>query len=190
MAHAAILLAACLLAASGCKKGDHDASPGAADYYISFKVDGVQKKYTSQAVASLGYASQDKLYNAVLQGYQGAASATGAHMGIFLFDQAAIAKGSYMDPQKATNAGGDQITKVMINYYDDAGNGYLSMGAMVDENGNPLPGVPGAVADAQVTITKLSSAGVEGTFSGTLALATGTSTVKITEGKFILKRLQ
>ena len=111
-------------------------------------------------------------------------------MGIFLFDQAAIAKGSYQDPQKTTNAGGDKIARVLINYYDDAGNGYLSMGAMVDENGTPLPGVTGVVADAVVTITDLSDGQVAGTFSGTLALATGTGKVKITEGKFILKRLQ
>jgi hypothetical protein len=188
-----LLTGICIFISSSCKKDDHKNSPDNADYYISFKADGVQKKYTNQAIASLGYSTQDKLYNSVLQGYQDFNTAGKSHIGIIIFDNTDITTGSYHDPQKAANADGNKISKVTISYYDDAGNGYLSMGPMVDENGNPLPGANGATADANVTINKLTSSAVEGTFSGTVFLSTDATfktRIAITEGKFILKRLQ
>lgn len=56
-----------------------------------------------------------------------------------------------------------------------------------------LPGFEDAVADAKVTITKLTSTYAEGMFSGTTYLSTDASfktKVVISEGKFVLKRLQ
>lgn len=191
--HLVLFTALWVFISSGCSKDDHNASPDKADYYISFKVDGVQKKYTSQAVVSLGHSTQDKLYNGTMQGYEDFNAASRSHIGIVVFDNMAIAAGSYQDPQKATDADGNKIAKVTINYYEDANKGYLSMGSMVDENGHPLPAAGGAVADARVDITGLTSDHVEGTFSGTLFLSTDATfktTVKITEGKFILNRLQ
>ena len=191
-----LLAGSCIVIDEGCTKGDHGNSPDnqGTDYYISFKVDGVQKKYTSQVAGSLGYSTQDKLYNGILQGYKDFSATEKSHIGIVIFDNVAITTGAYHDPQKANNVGGDNITKVMINYYDDTGNGYLSMGAMVDEDGNPLPGINGIVADAEVVITDLTSTMIKGTFSGTTFSSTDGASFKdkvvITEGKFILKRLQ
>jgi hypothetical protein len=189
-----LLSVACVMVSSGCKKSGNDGPDhNNVDYYISFKADGVQKKYTSQAIATLGYSSQDKLYNGILQGYPDPATAEKSHIGIVIFDNKAIAAGTYQDPQKAANGDGDKITKVMLNYNDEAGNGYLSMGAMVDEDGNPFPGANNVVADGKITVTKLTSTSIEGTFSGTTFLstdATFNNKVAITEGKFILKRLQ
>lgn len=180
-----------ILAFAGCKKGDNGGgNPGSPQYYISFKANGVQEKYTSNAVSELSFVSQSKLYAAVLTGYSDAGVTTKSHIGIFIFDNNAVSAKTYQDPQKATSGDGSKVPSVMINYYDDAGVGYLSMGAMVDENGNLLPGVQNIVADAKTTITKITTSTIEGTFSGTVFGTDLKTQISITEGKFILQRLQ
>lgn len=186
----AVILTSFAFLIAGCKKGDSGSGNHVTpDYYISFSVNGVQKKYTNQAIASLSFSSQSKLYDGILAGYQLSTVTTKSHIGLFIFDNNAISAKAYQDPQKATAADGSKMTAVLINYYDDDGNGYLSMGPMVDENGNPLPGLNNVVADAKVTVTKITSGYVEGSFSGTLASTDFSSKIIITDGKFILKRL-
>lgn len=184
----------CIFLIAGCQKGNSNSGDNATpDYYISFKVNGIQKKYTNQAIASISFSSQSKLYDGVFAGYQINNVTTKSHIGLFIFDNNDISAKIYQDPQKATAADGSKMTSVLINYYNDDGKGYLSMGPMVDENGNSLPGLSNVLADAKVTITTLTSGYVEGSFSGTLMLSTDATfqtRVAITEGKFILKRIQ
>lgn len=185
------ILSFCILLMAGCKKGDNGTGNNVTpDYYISFKADGVQKKYTNQAIASILYSTQSKLNAGVFAGYQLANVTTKSHIGLFIFDNNAISAKAYQDPQKASAADGSKPPAIMINYYDDDGNGYLSMGPMVDENGNPLPGLNNVVADAKVTLTKITSSLVEGSFSGTVASTDLSTKITITEGKFILRRIQ
>lgn len=188
------LLITSVLMITGCGKGGSgDKDGGTPEYYISFKANGVQKKYTGQAIASLGHSAQDGLYNAVLQGYKAtAADASKEHIGIAIFNNSAVSTGTYQDPQKATNNTGDEVPKVLISYMDTNGNGYLTMGGMVDKNGNinSFPGSENIVANAKVSVTKLTGSYIEGTFSGTAFLSTDANfktKVSITEGKFILK---
>lgn len=191
-----LLWLAGLFMISGCKKsnggGDDNGggTPDSGEYYISFKVNGVQKKYTSQAIASFGYTAQNNLYNGVLQGYQKELAVSAEHIALLIFDNNNIAASTYKDPQKAVNKDGDKIARLTINYYDAAGNSYLSMGTLVDENGNLLPGVTGITADAQVILTSVKDSKVEGTFSATLFDASLANKQSITEGKFVLKRIQ
>lgn len=193
-----ILLVALIFTAASCKKnnGKDDDNGANPEYYISFKANGVQKKYINQALASLGRSSQDGLYNAVLQGYPETNVNSKSHIGIIIFNNSAVAANTtYQDPQKATNSNGSVVPKVLINYLDDAGNGYLTLGPMVDKDGhiNDIPGSENIVADAKVSVTKLTNTYVEGTFSGTTFLSTDATfktKIVITEGKFILKRLQ
>lgn len=189
------LLAVTIMLSSSCgkKSNNNGNSEGATpQYYISFKANGIQKKYTGQALASLGYSGQNGLYNAVLQGYQGTVGADREHIGVVIFSNNAVGVNTYQDPQKAVNASGDEVPQVLISYYDAAGNGYLSLGPMVDEKGNanPFPGSENVVADAKVSLTKRTDVYVEGTFSGTVFLSTDAAfktKVAITEGKFLLK---
>lgn len=188
------ILSFCVILLAGCNKGESGTGNNATpDYYISFKANGVQKKYTSQAIASISYSTQSKLNNGIFAGYQLSNVTTKSHIGLFVFDNSPISEKTYQDPQKATAGDGSKPAAVMINYYDDDGNGYLSMGALVDGNGNPLPGLSNVLADARVTITKLTTSYVEGAFSGTVALSTDATfktKLAITEGKFILRRIQ
>lgn len=184
---------AAVMLAGGCGKGGNGNDDGTnPEYYISFKADGVQKKYTNQAIASLGHSDQDGLYNGVLQGYAATVGSDKAHVGIIIFSNSAVAAKIYQDPDKATNANGDEVPQVLINYIDEAGNGYITMGPTVDKNGkiNSFPGSENVVADAKVTITKRTNTYLEGSFSGTAFLSTDATfktKVVITEGKFILK---
>lgn len=189
------LLAVTAILSSSCGKksggGSNDDGTN-PDYYISFKANGVQKKYTGQAIASLGHSDQDGLYNAVMQGYKGTTGADKEHIGLVIFSNSAVAEKTYQDPQKATNDDGSEVPEVLINYIDETGNGYITLGPMADKNGqiNSFPGSENIVADAKVSITKRTTAYVQGTFSGTAFLSTDAAfktKVSITEGKFILK---
>lgn len=191
------LVACIILVADSCQKGKNGSGNEntTPEYYISFKANNVQKKYMSQALASLGYTAQNKLYNGVLQGYKNYTASAEEHVGIIIFDNSMVAVNTYQDPQKATSADGSKVPRVLLNYLDDAGNNFISAGPLTDENGQipALPGVADVVADAKVSITRLTSSYVEGTFSGTTYLSTDASLntkVVISEGKFILKRLQ
>ncbi len=185
-----------LVIINGCKKGNNSNGTGAdetpPEYYISFKVDGVQKKYTDQAIASLGYSTQDELFNCILQGYKGETGSGKEHIGIILFNNNKIAAMTYQDPNKATPSDGGEVPQVLINYIDPNGNGYITMGPMSDKNGNinTFPGSENIVADAKVVIARLTTTYVEGSFSGTSFLSTDATFKKkvvISEGKFILK---
>lgn len=192
-----ILCIALILVAAGCGKertgnsGDDD--PDTASY-ISFKADGVQKKYTVQALVSTGHSAQNGLYNGVLQGYNLTLGANEEHIGIFIFSNTDLQTGVYQDPQKATNTDGEEVPVIMLNYIDATGKGYISMGAMADKNGviHSLPGSQNIVADAKLSVTKISKTFMEGTFSGTVFLATDatfSTKIAITGGAFKLKRL-
>lgn len=193
-----VLIASFLLAAGSCKKNskEDNGEGGTPKYYISFKANGIQKKYTNQALASLGHSAVNGLYNSVLQGYQDFNTTSKSHIAVVIFNNNIVTDGTtYQDPQKATNGNGGEVPKVLINYLDDAGNGYITLGALVDKDGhiNTMPGSENLVADAEVSVTKLTTDYVEGTFSGTSYLSTDATfktKVAITEGKFILKRLQ
>lgn len=193
-----LLLVGFLMLISGCGKkgnGSGDDDPNSSEPYISFKANGVQKKYTNQALISTGYTSQTLIYNGVLQGYQINVGVNDEHIGIIIFSNGAIENKTYQDPEKAVNKNGDEIATLTINYIDDAGKGYITMGPLTDRNGNinSFPGSQNIVADAKVTISKISSTTAEGTFSGTCFLstdATFSTKVSITEGKFKLKRIQ
>jgi hypothetical protein len=189
-----LLAAGALLPFQGCKKGGQTANPagGGGSYEVSFKANGAQIKYTSEAAAVFTHTATDNLYSGLLEGFQDYNSTGGEHIAILLYDNKAIATGVYQDPEKAADASGTKTPKVLINYYKDAADNYISMGTFVDENGNMPPGTGTAVADAKVTITKVTATTVEGSFSGTVFLSTDASfgsKVTLTDGKFSVKRI-
>lgn len=133
-----ILIASMAIAFSSCQKGDSGNGPedNTPEYYVSFKANGIQEKYTSKALASLGYSAQTKLYNDVLQGYHDySGSQSKSLVGIIIFSNSAVAVSVYQDPEKATNADGSKVPRVLINYADDAGNLYITEDPVVNENG-------------------------------------------------------
>lgn len=189
-----LLAVAALSPFTGCKKGDKTGDPtgGGGNYQVSFKANGTQVKYSSEAAAVLSYTTADKLYSAIFEGFRDYTSTTEDHIAIILFDTKAITTGVYQDPEKAADASGAKVPKVLINYFKDAANNYITMGTFVDENGNMPPGTGAAVADAKVTITKVTATTVEGSFSGTVFLSSDASfatKIVLTDGKFSLKRI-
>lgn len=192
-----ILIACIVTVVNSCQKGENGIglNNNSSKYYVSFKANGVQIKYSSFTVAKLWYSDEHKVYNGAIQGYKNYNLSGKDQFGITLFSNSQFAVDTYQDPQKATNNGGAKLPQVLLTYLDNAGDDYHSAGLLVEENGDvlSLPGADDIIADAKVSITKITSTYIEGTFSGTTYLSTDDSyktKVVISEGKFAMKRSQ
>ena len=108
---------------------------------------------------------------------------------IILFSSNPVAVNTpYNDPAKATETNGSSVPESVIFWYDYAGAGYLTAGAISDANGStPLPGV---VANAQLTITEITANDLRGRFSGTVYRSDFATSETIANGEFYLKRQQ
>lgn len=176
----------------GCKKsggsGGGNGAGSNGSYYMKFKLNGVPVEYDSQPFAGFSYSKPDSLYTCVIAAYKDINAGLKNAVTITLFSNTAIAAGSYNDPTKATRAGnGEIVARNTIFYYDSTATGFLTMGMFVDKNGNI--GLPGVVANAELTISEITSSYIKGTFSGTVyKSSTLTQTYSISDGEFYLKR--
>lgn len=187
------LIASCILIINSCQKEDNGMGPdnNNSKYYFSFKANGEQIKYTGFSTATLEPAAGDNLYGAVIltsRDYIYSDKEEGFI--IIIWSNRPVSVDTYQDPQKATDNDGTKFPEVLLNYIDKAGNDHTSAGLVAYEDGH-VPGAEDAVADAKVSITKLTSTYIEGTFSGTTYLDIyddGDKTkVVISEGKFKVK---
>lgn len=175
---------------SSCKKsgGAGDSGSNGSGYYMKFKLNGVQMEFDSQPIAGISYSSQDNIYTCVIAAYKDVNSGLKNAVAITLFSNSVIAANvNYNDPAKAKEANGDILPQNTIFFYDSTANAFLTMGALADASGNiPLPGV---VANAQLTITEMTSSYIKGSFSGTVyKSSTLNQYYSITGGTFYLKR--
>ncbi len=159
--------------ATSCKKS----SPGSASnspYYIKFKLNGVQKNYSTVAAASTkgsGY------YLLVMDG----ATATNANNGealiIELASPTTFAANTTFMP--AFINGGAAVIGALLTYSDNTQSaGYTSSYPNLTTN-----------PKASVTITDLSTTTIKGTFTATLVSGADYTTVKyqVTDGEFYMK---
>lgn len=185
-----IFLLVLIYCVSGCKKnGDADGDgPDDAEFYISFNANGVKADYRSNAFTQLLPISPKKLYSGVLQGYGDFTVTDKNLMSIVIWSENPIVSKTYRNSENAVNSDNDKVPQILITYLDKDKNSYLSQTNL----GLNIPPFDKIVSDVQVTITAVDQNRVSGTFSGTLYKttdATFSSTVKITDGKFNLKRL-
>lgn len=184
-----MLCVSCILPA--CKKsGGSGGNSGGnnGSYYMKFKLNGVQMEFDSEPIAGLSYNQADNLYTGVFAAYKDVNSGLKNAITITIFSNSSIAANvAYNDPAKAVGPNGVPTPQNTIFFYDSTAIGYLTMGEFADASGSiPLPGV---VANAQLTISEMTTGYVKGTFSGTVyKSSTLNQYYSITEGEFYLKR--
>jgi len=177
-----------VLTLPSCKKSSSSGPSSGSGYYMKFKLNGVQVEYDSQPIAALSYSSQDSIYTCVIAAYKDVNAGLENAIAITVLSNSAIVAGAkYDDPAKAREVNGEVAPQNTTFYYDSTANAWLTMGNLVDANGNVS--LPGIVANAQLTITELTSSYMKGTFSGTVYKSSTLSQYySITEGEFYLKR--
>lgn len=190
----AIAVLYCLFLVHACKKSNADNSGNNqnSEYYLRFKANGVKKEYTSQPAAIFTKVTSDGVYGGLFDAYKDYTAGVQDVVSIIIFSSnPVVANISYHDPLKTIKTDQTAVPQILLTYTDEHKNTFQSMGPIGDENGNTI--FAGVVADAQVTITELTSTYIKGTFSGSTYLSTDISLQQkqaITEGEFYLKRLQ
>jgi hypothetical protein len=173
-----------------CKKSSSGPGNGSGSgYYMRCKLNGASVEYNSQAFAGISHLTSDNLYTCVMGAYKDVNAGAKNAFTITIFSANPIAAGvGYNDPLKAQGGSGNTIPQTTIFWYDATGAGYLTAGALSDNTGStPISGV---VANAQLTITELTSTYLKGTFSGTAYRSDFASSEAITDGEFYLRRSQ
>lgn len=174
----------------GCKKdaGGSSDGGGGTEFYIRFKANGTAAEYKSNAITQVLGVSPKGLYSCALQGYKDFSMTDNNLMSLVIWSEKPIAAKTYRNAENAVNTSNEKIPQVLATYLDGNKISYLSQGTLLSS----LPPFDKILSDVEVTITEVSASRIEGSFSGTLYKTTDpnfTTTVKITEGKFNLKRL-
>lgn len=187
-----LLLLTTILIAAGCKKGGDDGSNGGdadgSEFYIRFKADGTELEYKSNAITQVLAVSPKGLYSCALQGYNDFTMTDNGLMSLIIWSEDPITATTYRNADNVSNSDGDKIPSVVVTFLDDKKVSYLSQGVPLAR----IPPLDKIVSDVQVTLTEVSQSRIAGNFSGTLFKTTDgafSTTVKITDGKFNLRRL-
>jgi hypothetical protein len=158
----------CLLVAfASCKKENND--PDNSDYYISAKVDGVQKTYKTNTVAVK--LQVDTIYSIGLSAHANATSEESFVLNIAQVNKP-ITTDTYID------SGADDLI-VVGGYNPGTTDDTKVYGAGLQVDANPR---------LKITISTLTDKNVSGTFSGTYYDdgGDGSAIIAVTEGKFNL----
>lgn len=159
--------------AAGCKKSS-PGSTSSSPYYIKFKLNGVQKNYSTVAAAATkgsGY------YLLVMEGVTATNANNGEALIIQLASPTDFAANTTFKPAFINS--GAAVIGALLTYSDNTQSaGYTS--SYPNLTNNP---------DASVTITALSTTTIKGTFTATLVSGTDYTTVKyhVTDGEFYMK---
>lgn len=182
------LLFVLVIIVGGCSKNNGTGEgEGENDFYLQFKVNGTEKVYKSNVISQVLPVSSKALHSCILQGYSDFSNAERNLVSMIIWSESPVIAKGYNNSDDATNSDGAKLPQVLITYVDNEKDSYLSQGKPVVV----FPPLDKVVSDVQLTITKLEAGRIAGTFSGTLyktSDASFSSTVKITDGKFNLKR--
>ncbi|HNP23080.1 MAG TPA: hypothetical protein PKM63_02915 [Panacibacter sp.] len=162
---AALLLLAVVIASFSCNKTGGGST---TQYFVSAKIDGTELKNVGFTVATFADLTAIGLKTCTIQGSESAVS-TSNLLNLVVVDNAPITTKQYT----AINISG--LKQASINYTD-------KNGAVFSSDYSPL-------ADAVITVTGITVNDVVGTFSGTVSNVSGTSSISITDGSFLVKRL-
>jgi hypothetical protein len=185
------VMLAITIIAGACKKdngdGGDDGNPDGSNYFIEFKANGEQQKYTSNALSQIMAPGSDQLYSGVLQGYgEYPDNADKNLLSIIIWNTEPITTSTYLNDNWVEKSDESQVPQIVMNYIDANKNAYLSQKVLI-----AIPPFDKVVSDVKVTISDLGQDHISGTFSGTLYSvtdATFSTVVKITDGKFNLKK--
>lgn len=149
---------------NGCSKSDGGNDIDSGNYYISFKANGTQMRYTQQSVLSYNTSQSGPLYVGIVSGFNDASS----NINLQVHNNAEIVPGTY----SGYTLTGGVFVGIIIGYTDPvSGESFVTSALNVE---------------GQITITEIETTGVKGTFSGRV-VKSGLSDILITEGSFFVK---
>lgn len=169
-------LSICLTSCNNDSDDDNNVVPD-EEYYVRFKVNGVQKDYKSLADVMLNEKNSGGLYQFSMVGlenfYEGG---TTNNLTLSILDPEPVASQVEYTNYAPTSGEEERVQILILTYLDEAGVAYTALG---DEFA-----ILGVISDSKTTITEITETAMKGTFSGTLYNIDRTKTVEITEGEF------
>jgi hypothetical protein len=187
-----------LMTLGSCKKETE--KPGNVDtnatWYMHFKLNGIETEFNSLPIVQSAFNSDKNLYVSGFLAYKDSSKTNQDLVNIAIINKDALSQDAvYKDPVKSFSDG-QAVPQVILTYYNSKKESFTSMGVFSDEDGNfssVLPDYQNLVADAKVTVIKIGTNFIKGTFSGTVfKLNSGTNTydkISLTEGAFNLHYL-
>lgn len=183
-----LLFLVILVAFSGCKKGESPANEETGEFYIRFKVDGVQKNYTAQILnnrVSFFLLPEYNFYIASIIGLNNLQDAQVAPVKNFI--SISVRSKDQIKPNidyqlnNAVPYSGINFSGIELVYHDEHGEGF---GALLLQSNYPSLFIGD---EAQVHFSEITSTYAKGTFSA-MAYSTNFRTeIAITDGEFYLK---
>lgn len=171
---AAFLLIATVLTNFSCNKKSDDSVDTSTDFFVKFKINGVQKEFKGMTNALFQTVPvTPAIYTLALQGINSTASTTTNLMGLNISDIAAVA----INKNYTSIIAGSTIQASLL-YFDQTGNQFGSDFV--------ISSVP---TNAVIRLSEITSTSVSGTFSGKVSQLGATTELTITEGSFRVKRL-
>lgn len=183
-----LLLFVLLVAFAGCKKGESPTDGGKGEYYIRFKVDGVQKNYTAQIPNNqVGFFLLPE-YNFHIASITGLNNLQDAQIvpvknsiGISIRSQEPIKANVDYQLKNPVSYSGINFSGIELVYFDEHGQGY---GALLLQSNYPLLSIGD---EAQVRFAEITPTYAKGTFSATAYSTNFRAEISITDGEFYLK---
>jgi hypothetical protein len=187
-----------LITLGSCKKESEKPANGNANagWYMRFKLDGIETEFKSLPIAQSAFNSGKNLYVSGFLAYKDSSKTNQDLVDIAIINKDPLSAGAvYKDPVKSFSDG-QAVPQVILTYYNSKKESFTSVGIFSDEEGNfssVLPDYQNLVADAKVTIIKVGTNFIKGTFSGTVfKLNSSNNTydkIPLTEGEFNLHYL-
>lgn len=179
-----ILLTLCLI--SSCKKNFSGIDPTnqPTDYYIKFKANGVLTEYKKDAAGNFNVysASPPASYGTSIYGSKVENQTTKDAASLLLSSTTENKINRVYTSYSTSVSNHEKASLLSIGMFDSAGEFFMSW---AQESVSVLP--PGTLVNNTMVITAFSTAGIKGTFSGTLYNNNFSKRISITEGEFFVK---
>ena len=175
-----------LVLCAGCKKGD-DTSEGQGDYYIRFKVNGVQKEYSADIpnnAITYFYLNDVATYNASLTALNRLEDAQSLPVknliNIVVRSKEEINGGVPYYMQTPVSIGSVNLSSIEITYADESG---ATFNAVLLQENYPALDIRD---DATVEFDEINASTTRGTFNARLSSTVNSEEVLLTDGEFYL----
>lgn len=183
-----LLFLVLLIAFAGCKKGESPTKEETSDFYIRFKVDGIQKSYTAQIPNNfVGFflLPEYNFHTASITGLDNLRDAqivpVKNSISISIRSKEPIKTSVDYELQHPVPYGGMNFSGIELVYADEHGE---SFGALLLRSNYPLIFVGD---EAQVRFTEITATHARGTFNATAYSTKNKAEIFITDGEFYLR---